>query len=289
MSAAAIFALWIAAAPAPKSAAQLLAEARAAFEGLEYDRVVPLAKQILTRDPLDIEQRLDAYLLLGSSLAIIGDTIDAEKPFRFLLRGRPDFEMSADTSPKILAVFRKVQVEERAIASQMKELERKRIVHELALIGGPPAKVQGGEAVVFGFTLRDPFAVVAEVKVQYRKRSEKSYSSLALKRDDRGGWTGEIPGAWTANANGFVLEWFLTSSDGRAMELLTRGTSDAPESLIVGPGTVPEISEPFYQTAWFWAAAGLVAVAGGAAGYYAYSKSSELPKTDLGNYKVAPH
>ena len=42
-------------------------------------------------------------------------------------------DMPAETPPKILSVFRKVQVEERAIVNQMHELERARIVRELKI------------------------------------------------------------------------------------------------------------------------------------------------------------
>src|SRR5262249_24768338 len=79
-----------------------LQEAKKLFDNLEYDRVVPIATAILARADVNIDQRLDAYLLQGSSLAIIGDAVEAEKPFRFLLRGRPEFDMTPETSPKIL-------------------------------------------------------------------------------------------------------------------------------------------------------------------------------------------
>ena len=85
------------AAPADtRDPAALLAEARSLYEQLEYDQVIPLAEGVLAHPGTAVEQRLDAYLLQGSSLAIVGNPIDAEKPFRFLLRGRPEFDMPPD-------------------------------------------------------------------------------------------------------------------------------------------------------------------------------------------------
>src|SRR5688500_10600093 len=98
---------------------RLLAEARSLFEQLEYDRVLPVARSVLARPEATLDQKLDAYVLEASCLAIVGDPVEAEQPFRLLLRARPDFDLAVETAPKILAVFRKVQGEERAIKEQM--------------------------------------------------------------------------------------------------------------------------------------------------------------------------
>ena len=47
-----------------------------------------------------------------------GAPVDAEGPFRLLLRLNPGFVLPAQTTPKIVAVFRKVEAEERAIFEQ---------------------------------------------------------------------------------------------------------------------------------------------------------------------------
>lgn len=262
-----------------------LAEAKALFEQLEYDRVVPIATAILAREDANIEQRLDAYMLQGSSLAIIGDSVEAEKPFRFLLRGRPDFEMTPETSPKILAVFRKVQVEEKAIAAQMRELERARMVKALQLGGEHPTRAAGGRELPFEYTLRDPFAVVEEVKVSYRRRGEPSYSTLALKRDDVGMWRASLPPAWTASESGFVLEYYLTTADARGTPLLTVAAAQQPMTASVEAGVVEE-GEELYEKPWFWVAAGATVVLSGVAGVVLYQRGGQLPESDLGEVKL---
>jgi ribosomal protein L9 len=60
-----------------------------------------------------IRQAGETGQLYGSVAA--RDIVEAEKPFRLLLRARPTFELPASTPPKIMAVFRKVQVEEQAL------------------------------------------------------------------------------------------------------------------------------------------------------------------------------
>lgn len=95
-----------------KSIDQQLALARNLYDSLEYQLVVPLTKDILSHPALRPDQLVKAYELQGSSLVVIGDPIEAEKPFRLLLRLRPDFDLAASAPPKIVAVFRKVQVEE---------------------------------------------------------------------------------------------------------------------------------------------------------------------------------
>ncbi|MCP4504046.1 MAG: hypothetical protein GY822_29325 [Deltaproteobacteria bacterium] len=66
----------------------LLKKAFLLYDDLEYDLVIPIAAEGLINPNADVQNQLDAYLLQGSCLAIVGDSIVAEKPFRFLLRGR---------------------------------------------------------------------------------------------------------------------------------------------------------------------------------------------------------
>ena len=106
-----------AAAPAPpsakalpaRSAAEAVAEAQRLYDALEYDKVAPLAGQALADPAITLDQKLAAYQLQGSALAIIGDPVDAERPFLLLFTVRPDFTLPDDTPPKIKSVFAKVK------------------------------------------------------------------------------------------------------------------------------------------------------------------------------------
>ena len=255
--------------PSPDDdAVTLLTRARTLYEALEYDRVMPFAEAALAREDITLEQKLDAYLLLGSSMAIVGDPIEAEKPFRLLLRARTDFDLPPTTPPKILAVFRKVQVEERAIATQLEELQRRRVISSLKFSGETPDDAQGGRPLRFSFHLKDPLGAVEGVRLAYRRQGEREFSSLPLERGDEGSWSGNIPGEWTANADGFVLEFFVAAIDARG-PLATLGAEAAPLTTTVTPGTF-DVSAPPPVPLWVFGTAAsstaVLALAGGSLG-----------------------
>jgi hypothetical protein len=244
---------------------ELLRDARANYAALEYDRVIPLAQAVLDREGQPHETRLEAFQLLGSALAIVGNTVDAEKPFRLLMRADPDFDMPADTPPKILAVFRKVQVEERAIHDELARRQRENIIATLAIEGDPPESLEGGLPAIFRYLVRDPRGAVDQVRVQYRRQGEPAYSSLALKRSDRGDWTGALPGEYTANDDGVVLEFYVVTLDALG-ELKTSGASATPFRLEISPGSAdrgPPPPLPVWGVAATAAAAVGVAALGG--------------------------
>jgi hypothetical protein len=234
---------------------------------------------VLNREDANIEMRLDAYNLQGSSLAIVGDAVAAEKPFRFLLRGRPEFDMPARTSPKILAVFRKVQVEERAIAAQMQELERARIIKDLKLDLDMPEKARGGATLPFDFNLTDPGRSVQQIDVHYRRDPNDPYSTLALTLDGNGHWHGALPGEWSDNDKGFTLQYFVTTADAKNRELLNAGAATSPFSIEVAPGTMAQ-AHAFYRSPWFWTIAGASLAALGVGGYVLLRKPVPRPSAD---------
>jgi hypothetical protein len=228
----------------------LLAEARALYAALEYDRVIPYAEAVLARPDADIDMRLDAYLLQGSSLAIVGNAIDAEVPFRFLLRGRPDYDMSADTPPKILAVFRKVLVEERAIREQLAELARRELVKSIAVTADIPDAGQGGEPLGVRVDLSDPRGAVKSVRLFHRRQGDLDFSALALVREQNR-FLGSIPGESTSSDTGLTLEVYVALFDEHDATLTTVGTAASPKQVVLSPGTVDN-AVPFYESAWFW-------------------------------------
>ena len=99
--------------------AKALKTAQDNFDNLEYDVVLPYVDAALKEKNLTPDQKLLAYLLQAQSLAIVGDPVDAERPFRLLLRVQPDFALPPDTPPKITGVFSRVQTEENAIRDQV--------------------------------------------------------------------------------------------------------------------------------------------------------------------------
>ncbi|MCU0694947.1 MAG: hypothetical protein MUC96_00305 [Myxococcaceae bacterium] len=251
--------------PAITNGPQALAQLQELYRSLEYDQVIPLAEALLARDDLSQEQRLEVYRLQGSARAIVEDPVDAERPFRLLLRARPDYDLPADTPPKILAVFRKVQTEEKALANQLRDVERARLIANLRLTGEPPREPQGGRPLRFSYRVRDTAGVVETMRLQYRRAGQKAFSSLALERGDDGAWRGVIPGEFTADERGFTLEYVVETAD-RDGVLLTEGSAAAPRALAIAAGQVPTTAFKPVPRAVFFTSAGVTAALGLAAG-----------------------
>jgi hypothetical protein len=253
-----------AAAAAAGDARTVLAKLQSLYGALEYDQVIPLADAFLARTDLLIDQRLEAYRLQGSARAIVEDPVYAEKPFRLLLRARPDYELPGDTPPKILGVFRKVQTEEKALAAQLREVERARIVGNLKLVGEPPSEVKGGRPLPFSFRLRDQTGAVETIRVPYRRSGSKAFSSVALSRAEDGTWAGLVPAEFTADERGFTLEYYVETSDAQG-PLLSLGDAALPRSVHVLPGLVEVRSvKPIPRWA-FWTGVTATGVVGAAA------------------------
>ncbi|MEM6532476.1 MAG: hypothetical protein AAF654_07620 [Myxococcota bacterium] len=262
----------------PRSTGEILQQAQRLYDDLEFDAVMPLARLVLARSDVTVTQRLDAYLLLGSSMAVARDPVGAETPFRFLLRGRPDFELPPTTPPKILAVFRKVQVEERTIREQLRELERERIIQSLELVAENNAEGKGGKPLTIAYTLRDPQRHVTSMRLNFRRRGEPTYSSLAMTRED-GSWMVEVAGEWTESESDYVFEYYVTTLDADG-ELLRAGSAPAPLTLDVRAGRFQR-PKPLYKQTWFWLASGAAAAAVGAAAYFYIANERDLPDGDI--------
>jgi hypothetical protein len=155
----------------------------------------------------------------------------------------------------------------------------------LQLGGEHPTRASGGRELEFDYPLKDPFGVVEEMKIGYRRRGDPSFSTLALKRDDVGVWRGALPREWTASDSGFVLEYYLTTADARGSPLLTVAGPSSPLTAQIEAGVIEE-GEELYEKPWFWVAAGATVVLSGVAGVVLYQRGSRLPETDLGEVRI---
>ncbi|MDP7040803.1 MAG: hypothetical protein QGI45_16735, partial [Myxococcota bacterium] len=169
--------------PGQAGVADELAAAQQAYRLLDFDEVLAPAQAVLDAAEAHIEDRMQAYYLLGSALAVIGDVVNAEKNFRYLLRGKPDFDVPPKTTPKIVAIFRKVQAEEQSIRQQVRALELKRLRESLTLENLSAEVLTGGYPLEFKLRLKDPRQAVEAMRVHYRKEDQGDFSALALKPD----------------------------------------------------------------------------------------------------------
>lgn len=220
-------------APEPRSAAALIAEASALYDALEYDKVAPLAALALAAPDITLEQKLVAYQLQGSALAIIGDPVDAERPFLLLLSVRPDFVVPDETPPKIKSVFAKVKGEFDAVREAQEAQQRKELAATIEIEGALPTSADGGRPLRFDFGVADPRDVVKSVRVQYRRQGESEFLGLPLRRATSGRWVGVVPGEWTASENGFTMEAVVVVADQKG-PLQTLGAPFAPIAVSAG-------------------------------------------------------
>lgn len=197
----------------PRTAAEAVAEAQRLYDALEYDKVAPLAAQALADPAITLDQKLSAYQLQGSALAIIGDPVDAERPFLLLFTVRPDFTLPDDTPPKIKSVFAKVKGEFDAVRDAQEAQQRKELMATIDIGGAFPESGTGGRPLRFEFTVGDPRGVVKSVRVQYRKQGEPDFLSLPLRKSVQGAWVGVVPGEWTASDAAFTVEANLVVAD----------------------------------------------------------------------------
>jgi hypothetical protein len=243
--------------------------------------------------------RLAAFWLQGAALAVVGATVVAEQPFRLLLRAKPDFVLPPSTPPRIAAVFRKVQVEEAAMAEELRAMERLRLVASLSLDAELPAQGRGGEPVSFALRLHDPLTIVSSVHLHYRRRGEAIYSALAMTSiDDENRPSTEahqpsaptptlidkhlravLPAELTESAAPYALESYIAVNDGAGESLRTLAEPTAPHITAMEAGRVPA-PEPLYRSPWLWTAAAVTVAALGAGVYAVVHSRPMLPRTD---------
>ncbi len=257
----------------------LVARAKAQYKELEFGAAVRTIKKVLVHaEELGPEDRFEINLIHGSCLAVLGRPIDAEVPFRLVVRMKPDFDLSKHTPPKILAVWRKVRVEERGIMRQLEELERARAAEQLALLGEHPARATGGRPIAFRYRLRDPTGIVDRVEVYYRRAMDEAFSSLALVLEDQERWEGKIPASWTENEGGMVAEFYVSMLDRQGESIRTVGTPKKPLMVTIREGRIG--SKPLYKSVWFWSIVSIAAAASGVAAYV--SLKGDAPDADVG-------
>lgn len=214
--------------------AQLAQRLHALDAELEFEALIPFARELGGRDSAPLELRRQAWLLEATALVVLGDPVAAEGPFVKLLRLEPDFALPRNVEPKVALVFRKVQVEERELARALRQAARRNQAARISITGAPPADARGGRPIAFAFDVVDPATDVRAVTVGYRREGEASFSSLAL--DGQGQtWRGELPAVLTESAADFTLEYYTETSDQEG-PLASAGSPEAPLRLHVMAG-----------------------------------------------------
>jgi hypothetical protein len=275
---------------------ELLAQATRAYHALDFENGLTLAEAALARPDIRDDQRVEAYALVASLYAIMDQSVEAERPYRLLLRLQPAFDLPPETPPKILAVFRKVQAEEREIRDAVKAAQRRAVVQALRLDVSAPTGATGGQPLTVTVAVTDPLRGVAQLTLEYRLKGDAPFASLPMERM-RDLWEGTLTSGQTATLEPVTLQYRVLARDAEGTTLREAGTLDAPLSVAVAPGGL--VAEAFYRQRRFWVAAlgalggltavGLVtgaAVLGmalvGAVGTYLLLRGDGVPQTSAG-------
>jgi len=210
-------------------------ETCAAFE---LEECVRLNQALLARPDLDSQRRAAAYLRLASAFAAMDDVAQSSGYWRLLLRLRPELDLPAETSPKILMVFRSVQVEEERLRETVDQERHRRMVERIVVEMRAPSQHQGGLPLRLSATLVDPDDGVKRAWLRYRLAGHEEFASVPLTRAD-GSVSAELPGAVTAGREPRQLDVFLELQDADGRVLKTEPSADTPRPIQVLPGEVP--------------------------------------------------
>jgi hypothetical protein len=231
----------------------LLEKADAACRTLDYDVCGELATTALSRPEATADQQAVGYTLQAGAFAVQGQTVEAERPYRLLLRIKPDFDLPKDTPPKILAVFRKVQAEENEIRQAVKEAERKKLVESIKLKVEAPTAHKGGIPLDIRADVTDPLKGVQSVVLEYRMGSAGAFATLPFQVTPKG-HVATFSAAQTSTDQALKLEYRVVLKDGTGETLATSATWDQPATVAMAAGQVS--GPPFWKQPRFWLVAG---------------------------------
>jgi hypothetical protein len=236
----------------------LVARAQERYDQLEYDQVAPLAARALAHPAITLDEKLSAYQLQGSALAIVGDPIEAERPFLLLLSVDPAFDLPKDTPPKIRSVFSKVKGEFGAVREAQVRREREALAATIEVSHRLPDELAGGRPLRLDFRVKDPKGAIKAVRVEYRRQGDPDFIGLPLQEAQRGRWLGAVPAEWTASGADHVLELTASFLDDVG-SLKTLGSREQPLPIRVTAGQV--VREPPVPLWAFGTSAGVAVAA----------------------------
>lgn len=261
--------------------AALLARAEREYEALELEAVLRTTSALSALDEVPDGVFVRAQVLRGGALAVLGRIVEAETPFRLVLRVRPGFDLPPDTPPKILTVFRKVQADERALAAELAEIRRQRLRAGLEVRPRLPDTHPGGLPLSVEVDVEDPARGVAQVVLSYRMGLTGSYDTLSLAREPAGPWRAVVAAERTASPDGVVMCWYVEARAADGALLTQVGRPDAPRVTEVTPG-VPSDHAAITSKWWFWTSVVAVVAAGTVSAVVIARSQASLPDSDLG-------
>jgi hypothetical protein len=234
------------------------------YDDLEFEKALSLCHELLSIAGVPKYLKIEAYRFKAFTLIALGQSVNAEEPFRLMLRIDAETELSASTPPKIMAVFRKVQAEELATLRQAAALKQQKIIESVLVQRNIPNEGEGAKPFALTLKIDDPSEAVRYSRFHYRRKNDPAYALVPFLPSKNGQWSALLPAQSTVSDDGMELEYYLTLLDEKRDLLRQEGTEDSPFSIQFTAGRVQAEAPPIYQQAWFWptlGAAGGVTVA----------------------------
>lgn len=210
----------------------------------ELEECVRLNEALLTNPSLDSQKRAAAYQRLASAYAAMEDVAQSSRYWRLLLRLQPDMELPDETSPKILMVFRSVQVEEKRLREELEAERQRQTIERIGLELDVPEEHQGGFPLAIRAELVDPDGGVKSAWLRHRTPGQGEFAALPLARSG-GHLQAEFPAAFTAGNQARDLELFVELRGGDGKVLKTVPPRDEPARVHMLAGDVPRT--PFWR------------------------------------------
>jgi hypothetical protein len=256
-----------------QAASDPLRDGIAAYNGLEYERALPLLEAAL-KETLTRDERLTALRTVAQAQFALGREPETRAALDRLLRVDPGYELNRKEPPRL----RQLLEEMRHQLATRPPPQASDTVNAGALpafaLEARPAAPHEGQAVTF--RLADPGRDAPRLAVYHRGASGGSFALVEGRRDARGVYEATVPGAAVHAPR---LEYFALLLDGAGTPSARAGTLGGPLELGVAPGR-----RPLYKRAWFWGTIAGVAAAGAIAAVLAV----ELPRRDA-SVALQPH
>ncbi len=243
------------------SVSELMESAKDLYLGMYFEEALSFTAAVTSHQDATTKDIIEATMLEGSVLVVMGNTLAAEKSFMKILKLRVDYQPPPNTSLKILQVFRKAQFD---FQQEEKEQAAKALAEktrDMAIFDESPPQGFGGRDYHFKLKLKDDKQWVKAIQVSYRKTTNQPFSSLVLSDLGQGAWGGALPAGWTENPTGFSLEYYMTSSDSQGKPLINLYDSDKPRSIPFSAGSMAS-QRSILDRPWFWGVSAAVVITG---------------------------
>lgn len=225
-----------------------LARARELYDELNFEDAATTLQRAIEFSGNCKWDLAEVYRLKAFVDAVNNEKERCHRDFEIFLALNPEYEIPADTPPKIKKCFD----DAKAVAPARRELG---LSHEV------PPDVLPNAPVSIKVKVTDPLRLVDQVKVFFRREGVKVFTVVSARSDDN--LSIVIPAlAVPPDAAGYKMEYIVRTVDRWDGVLSELGTPKKPLSFAVQPGST---GDGLITQWWFWTAVGVGAVAIGVA------------------------